>query len=386
MNPMKSFCTSSVLFVLLGTNAYRVPVSKPAFRHVSMTSAVFRDSVSSPAPANTIPGVTYSPLQGKALENNPVPTLAEVKAAIPKECFVRNTPLSLAYAAMDLVFTSICAFVGYKYILPLGFKPITLLAWIPYAIATGTAAIGMWVTAHECGHGAFSNNKRLQDFVGYLYHTFLLVPYFSWQRSHAVHHANTNHIVDGETHVPVVAPTSIKSTLRKVVGKTVGDFVWGSAQIFLHLFFGWPAYLLTGKTGGYSRGVTNHFIPFPLTKPPNPAKELFAGTTNKIKVLMSDVGIIGAVAALVTAVKTFGFAPVMALYGGPYLIVNLWLVLYTWLHHTQTDIPHLAAEDFTFIKGAFLTVDRPYKRMLGGLVDFLHHGIGSTHGKIRHSY
>ena len=28
------------------------------------------------------------------------------------------------------------------------------------------------------------------------------VPYFSWQRSHAVHHAKTNHMTEGETHVP----------------------------------------------------------------------------------------------------------------------------------------------------------------------------------------
>ena len=30
------------------------------------------------------------------------------------------------------------------------------------------------------------------------------VPYFSWQRSHAVHHQHTNHIYKGETHVPTV--------------------------------------------------------------------------------------------------------------------------------------------------------------------------------------
>lgn len=45
-----------------------------------------------------------------------------------------------------------------------------LPAWIAYAVACGTAATGAWVVAHECGHGAFSDNRKLQDAVGYTLH------------------------------------------------------------------------------------------------------------------------------------------------------------------------------------------------------------------------
>jgi omega-6 fatty acid desaturase (delta-12 desaturase) len=58
------------------------------------------------------------------------------------------------------------------------------------------------ILAHECGHGSFSNNAILNDTLGYILHTTVLVPYFSWQHSHAVHHAKTNHLTDGESHVP----------------------------------------------------------------------------------------------------------------------------------------------------------------------------------------
>jgi len=50
-------------------------------------------------------------------------------------------------------------------------------------------------------------------------------------------------------------------------------------------------------------------------------------------------------------------------------------VLYTWLQHTDVDVPHYEGENWSFLKGAFMSIDRPY----GPLFDFLHHRIGSTH-------
>lgn len=369
---------STLLVVALSAvgSAYRMAPKRMSFAMSSVYSAEPR--------TYTLP--QYSPMQGKALGilDRPIPSLSDVKAIIPKDCFVRDTKTSLAFAALDLITTGACAFLGYKFLLPLGFKtPKAIASWAAYAVVTGTAAIGMWVTAHECGHGAFSDNRKLQDFVGYLYHSFLLVPYFSWQRSHAVHHANTNHVVDGETHVPVVAHASSKSRivepLLSYLGTGVIGSVWGASQVVAHLLFGWPAYLLFGKTGGSSRGITNHFLPFPLTPPPNPAKELFAGARQKMRVLASDVGIATMATALALVTRKVGLATMMAMYGGPLLVVNAWLVLYTWLQHTDVDVPHLAGEDFSFMKGAFLTIDRPYEKLCWGLVDFLHHKIGSTH-------
>ena len=40
------------------------------------------------------------------------------------------------------------------------------------------------VIAHECGHGAFSKSEALNDAVGLVVHSLLLVPYFSWKFSH----------------------------------------------------------------------------------------------------------------------------------------------------------------------------------------------------------
>ena len=91
--------------------------------------------------------------------------------------------------------TFFCGALAYAFI-PL--KLCWLPVWLSYAAVTGTVATGCWVIAHECGHNAFSENRILQDFVGYTLHSLLLVPYFAWQRSHAVHHSRTNHLTEAK--------------------------------------------------------------------------------------------------------------------------------------------------------------------------------------------
>merc|ERR1719253_918119 len=261
--------------------------------------------------------------------------------------------------------TAACVALGTQIPLKWAFAPV----WALYAYVTGTVATGCWVVAHECGHGAFSDNKTIQDLVGYVLHTALLVPYFSWQRSHAVHHSRTNHLTEGETHVPYIKGER-KGTLNLNLHDSIGEGPFAFVQLFAHLIFGWPAYLLTGATGGSARGITNHFLPMINSGP----VELFPGSW-KNKVWFSDVGVAGVCVVLASLLSQVGLSTVAALYFGPYMFVNVWLVLYTWLQHTDTDVPHLASSEWSYIKGAFLTVDRPY----GPIFDFLHHRIGSTH-------
>lgn len=235
--------------------------------------------------------------------------------------------------------------------------------------------------SRPCDAGAFCDNTYLQDVVGYVLHSLLLVPYYSWQRSHAVHHSRTNHLTEGETHCPPVEGKTLGGAVCRLSKLVAGDFGVGTYQLVTHLLFGWPAYLLAGATGGPVRGVTNHFVPT--------SGKLFPGWRWKAKVLISDVGVVATAYLLylwatawtaaeggrVVSGLGVGWWKVIALYGGPYLGVNFWLVLYTWLQHTDVDVPHLDAEHWTWEKGAFLTIDRPY----GAVLDFLHHRIGSTH-------
>ncbi|MDQ2679211.1 MAG: fatty acid desaturase [Actinomycetota bacterium] len=293
-----------------------------------------------------------------------LPTRAEVRSIIPDDCFVRSTGRSLRYLAGSLAV--VVALVAAAAL----FLPMTwawLPVWVLYAVATGTAATGLWVIAHECGHRAFSPNQRLQDGIGFVLHSALLVPYFSWQRSHSVHHAKTNHLDEGETHVPSRAIDRDAESRRRGPIRANLATAWA---ITTALLVGWPAYLLVGTTGGPARGRTNHFWPVrPFSTALFPARW-------HARVWGSALGVLVVLVLLVAwALAAGSIAPVLALYVGPYLVVNAWLVTYTWLQHTDVDVAHYADPEWSWLRGAFQTVDRPY----GRVVDLLHHRIGSTH-------
>lgn len=333
-------------------------------------------------------GIAFSSLKGKALslQASDFPSAKDLRSVIPKECLSPDTATSLSYLSVSLIGTALCTAVGIAMTGVIGTSSIlTLPIWTAYSAVTGTVAMGLWVLAHECGHGAFSKDKKLQDTVGYVLHSLFLVPYYSWQRSHAVHHQYTNHMQLGETHVPEPLEDvndgsyAGRAAFLEKFGEKNGMRLWGAMQAFFHLGVGWPAYLLIGATGGPDRGVTNHYYPEPLSEPKQPKKELFPGNW-KAKVYQSDIGIAAVVGALAAWTFCHGLGEVMALYGGPLIIVNAWLVLYTWLQHTDVDVPHFGNADHTFVKGALHTIDRPYDKMDPfGAIDFLHHKIGTTH-------
>lgn len=333
-------------------------------------------------------GIALSGLNGKVLQiqAEDFPAQKALRAVIPDDCFKIDTKTSLGYLSVSVVGTALCSAFG---VAMLRFLPPRNIAtwpiWTAYSAITGTVAMGLWVLAHECGHGAFSKNKTIQDSVGYVLHSLFLVPYYSWQRSHAVHHRYTNHMGLGETHVPEPLESFSKgsigarSKLMQTFGRTAGIRIWGVLQAFLHLAVGWPAYLLFGATGSPERGVTNHYWPDPLTEPKQPKKELFPGRWKR-KVLKSDIGVAAVAASAIAWAACKGIPQVMALYGGPLIVVNAWLVLYTWLQHTDVDVPHFSDDDHTFVKGALHTIDRPYDKLDPfGAIDFLHHKIGTTH-------
>jgi len=59
--------------------------------------------------------------------------------------------------------------------------------------------------------------------------------------------------------------------------------------------------------------------------------------------LLSNLGVILMLVFLGLAAMQWSLARVLCVYGLPYLVINAWLVGYTWLHHTDLNIPHYNA-------------------------------------------
>ena len=315
-------------------------------------------TVSLPASSQAPPCPSSTPFPGKT----------ELLACLPGD-LLRIKPLK-AWGSLALSLGLSLVAYGLGTLIPL-----TVLAtplWLLYAVVTGTVATGCWVLAHECGHGAFHPNRRVEAAVGFVLHSLLLVPYFAWQRSHAVHHANCNHLEGGETHVPPRSDSSAGQSVAALSG-WLGPRLYGIQSLFTHLLLGWPLYLLFGVAGGEDYGApTSHFWsghPFR-----NGRRPLFPDSCRR-SMLVSSLGVLAMLLALALASVQFSLLRVLCVYGLPYLVINAWLVAYTWMQHTDTNIPHFSSADWTWAKGALQTVDRPY----GPLLNLLHHGIGSTH-------
>ena len=66
-----------------------------------------------------------------------------------------------------------------------------------------------------------------------------------------------------------------------------------------------------------------------------------------------------------------------------YLRVNHWLVLITFLQHTDPLLPHYRAPEFTFPRGALATLDRSLLgdcgKIMGWIGAHATHGLSETH-------
>ncbi|KZP03806.1 fatty acid desaturase [Athelia psychrophila] len=327
-------------------------------------------------------------------------SIKELLAVIPAHCFKRSAIKSGAYVLYDLVGIA-CAYKVVSYadafvtasaaLGPLATTLAKFSLWSLYGFTVGLFGTGLWIIAHECGHQAFSESKALNNAVGWVLHSALGIPYHSWRITHAKHHASTGHLTQDQVYVPWTRSQAglpplnpekedilgrnvaeeVKSELFEAMGDSpIGAFL----MVIQYLLLGFPVYLLMNAEGQqrYPK-FTNHFKPTSVMFAPHQYNDI----------VISDLGILIWLGTIVASICVYGFGPVFRNYLVPYLWVNHWLVLITFLQHTDPLLPHYRASDFNFVRGALCTIDRSLLGDLGPVAGWigatLTHGISETH-------
>ncbi|KAJ4868647.1 hypothetical protein Rs2_49807 [Raphanus sativus] len=286
-------------------------------------------------------------------------TLGDLKKAIPPHCFKRSIPRSFSYLLSDIIISTTLYYLSTTYF-PLLPHPLSYLAWPLYWICQGCVLTGLWVIAHECGHHAFSDHQWLDDAVGLVFHSFLLVPYFSWKYSHRRHHSNTGSLDRDEVFVPK-KKSDIKWFSKYLCNNPLGRTVMLTVQFTL----GWPLYLAFNVSGRpYNEGFPCHFHP----------NAPIYNDRERLQIYLSDAGVLSVCYGLYRYAASRGVASLVCLYGVPLLIVNGFLVLITYLQHTHPSLPHYDSSEWDWLRGALATVDRDY-----GILNKVFHNITDTH-------
>jgi omega-3 fatty acid desaturase (delta-15 desaturase) len=288
--------------------------------------------------ANTI-NLNSSPGSESSEETTKLPfTLADLKAAIPAECFQPNVWKSLYYFFQDItIIGSLYAVAHYL---------DSWYFWPIFWVMQGTMFWALFVVGHDCGHQSFSKSKKLNDLIGHLSHTPILVPYHGWRISHRTHHLNTGHLTNDESWYPISESEYNELSLATKIGR------------YYAFLLAYPIYLFKRSPGK----VGSHFNPnSPLFKP-----------SEKWDIITSTTLWCSMVALLGFLTYQWGWMWLLKYYAGPYIVFVIWLDLVTYLHHTEQDIPWYREGHWTFLKGAISTIDRDY-----GFINSIHHDIGT---------
>ncbi|KAJ7681021.1 fatty acid desaturase-domain-containing protein [Mycena polygramma] len=309
-------------------------------------------------------------------------TLKDIKDNIPAHLFERKTGLALWYLLRDIIVAGTFFVLGLQIETTLKLKLIESGAeklhvdiaiwacWLTYWWFQGLAFTGIWVIGHECGHGAFSASRRLCDLVGFITHSALLTPYFSWKFVHHRHHSNHASVENDEVYVPhtrteLKLPADVEgSALEEHFGDTPLYTIFALLRQQLLAF---PAYLLFNVSGQkrYPR-FSNHF---------NPNAVMFSKGQGKA-VIMSNLGLAGMGYLIYYMCQKFGAMNVLKLYGVPWLLVTHWFIMITYLHHTDPVLPHYRKGVWNFQRGAAATIDRDF---LGWQGRFFLHDVAHYH-------
>ena len=114
--------------------------------------------------------------------------------------------------------------------------------WLTLMISSANAGflLRLFCIQHDCGHGAFFNNRTVSDWVGRVIGVLTLTPYDVWRRSHSIHHSASGNLARrgmGDVHTLTVAEYKARSPLGRLMYRAYRNpvvlFGLGPGYLFL---------------------------------------------------------------------------------------------------------------------------------------------------------
>ncbi len=85
----------------------------------------------------------------------------------------------------------VATLVPFAFLWGLAWAALSVSYWLAFGIAllNGLFLVRIFCIQHDCGHAAFFQSRRAQDWVGRCLGVLTLTPYDVWRRTHSIHHA-----------------------------------------------------------------------------------------------------------------------------------------------------------------------------------------------------
>ncbi|GJS06409.1 retrovirus-related pol polyprotein from transposon TNT 1-94 [Tanacetum coccineum] len=221
----------------------------------------------------------------------------------------------------------------------------------------GSFLYGVWVLGHECGHHSFSDYQWIDDTVGFILHSLVMTPYFSFKYSHRSHHAHTNSLEYDEVYIPKrKSDTFFTEFLNNGPGNVF--------TLLIRITIGYPLSLIFNVYGRDYKQFTNHFLP----------QSGIFNDSERGYVVLSDIGIITVLYALYHLAVAQGGKSTLFLFVTPLFTEGGFFILSTYLSHTHPSIAHYDSTEWDWLRGALSTIDRDF-----GILNWIQHDINSSH-------
>ncbi|MFY9919176.1 MAG: fatty acid desaturase [Mycobacterium sp.] len=206
----------------------------------------------------------------------------------------------------------------------------------PLVAIAGLGGWGLHCVGHDCGHGSFSRNRRLNVAVGHIALLPLLYPFHSWRHMHNWHHSHAN------------------SLELDTDWRPVSEAVYRRMPVRHRILYA------SMRTWAVWAGSINYWAQSGFRPSSFPKKEM------RRDVRRSMWFVIAAGGGYLTLVTVFaGWQGLLLYFVAPWFVIHACFSITTLMHHSAEDIPYLPESLWTRNASKLLvTTDFVYPRWL----------------------